>query len=567
VGELAGTQLTVFLLGLAVLLGSAHLLGEVARRFGQPVVIGEMLAGLALGPTCLGWLAPQTQQWLFPHSGPAAIGLDGVVILGVALLLLLAGMEVDLSSVWRQGKVAALVALGGIVVPMLAGVTLAWLAPRWWGMPEAGSPGLFALFFGSALAVSALPVIAKVLLDLDLFQTDFGVLVLVAATINNLAAWLAFSIVLGGSGGGHSILSTVLLTLAFAAGMLTLGRWLVDRCIVWGQAHLNWPAGVLGFAVVCGLLGAAATEAIGIHAIFGAFLAGIALGDSPHLRDHTRHIVHRFVEGTLAPIFVAAIGLKVNFIASFEPGLVLRVLAVGIAFKFAGAWLGARLAGCRPIEAQGLGWALNARGEMGIVLGVLAWQHGIITEPLFVAIVLLAVITSAMTGPLLIRLLKQVRTLTLGAMLDSRTCITDLHVGSVRSVIQRLSEIAAERSGLSATLVAEAVLAREEIMGTGIGHGVAVPHARLDGVTAPTIVVGVVSRGVNFDGIDDEPVRLVFLVLTPLADPVVQLQLLSAIGQLCHDPQLREEAMAARTPTELLGVLRVAGVLQKEKKG
>src|SRR5690242_11959575 len=103
-GELAGSQLTVFLLGLAVLLACAHALGEVARRFGQPMVIGEMFAGLLLGPTFFGWLAPDAQQWLFPHSGAAATALDGIIILAVNLLLMVAGMEVDLSSVWRQGR-------------------------------------------------------------------------------------------------------------------------------------------------------------------------------------------------------------------------------------------------------------------------------------------------------------------------------------------------------------------------------------------------------------------------------------------------------------------------------
>ena len=562
-GALTGNELTVFLLGVAVLLGSAHLLGEVARRFGQPMVIGEMLAGILLGPTVFGWLAPDAQQWIFPHAGAAAIALDSIVVLGVALLLLVAGMEVDLSSVWRQGRVVALVATGGLVVPLAVGGFLAWLAPSAWGMPPGGAPVMFAAFFGAALAVSALPVIAKVLLDLDLFQTDFGVLVLVSATINNLGAWLIFSIVVGGQEGLAEVPTTIALTVGFTLLMLTVGRWVADRCLVWAQAHLSWPSGILGFVLVAGLLGAAITEAIGIHAIFGAFLAGIALGDSPHLREQARHVVHRFVEGILAPIFVAAIGLEVNFITSFQPGLVVRVLLVGMLVKILGAWLGARLARRGGIEAWGAGWALNARGEMGIVLGLLAWQSGVIGEPLFVALVMLAVVTTAMAGPALTHLLRRERIWSLGTLLDLRTCLTDLDTPDVNTTIAALARVAADRAGLEYERVLAAVLAREEIMGTGLGEGVAVPHARLVDLDAPVVVAGTSRGGIDFEGVDDEPVRLIFLILTPENDPAAQLQILATIGRLSHDPQLRHDIMAAQTPSELLGTLRVATALQK----
>ena len=199
-GALTSSDLTVFFLGLATLLGLAHAFGEGARRLGQPAVIGEMVAGLLLGPTLLGAVAPAFHGWLFPASGPAAVALDGVVALAVALLLLVAGMEVDLSILWRQGRAGLTIALAGVAIPLGVGGLLAWSLPGWWGIPLRGMPNLFAVFFGTALAVSALPVIAKILMDLDLFRTDFGMLVLVAATLNNLLTWLVFSVVLGGRG-------------------------------------------------------------------------------------------------------------------------------------------------------------------------------------------------------------------------------------------------------------------------------------------------------------------------------------------------------------------------------
>jgi Kef-type K+ transport system membrane component KefB len=563
VGELRGTELTVFLLGLAVLLGSAHLLGELARRLGQPMVIGEMLAGLLLGPTFFGWLAPDAQQWLFPHEGAAATALDGIVLLAVTLLLMLAGMEVDLSSVRRQGAATISIASAALVVPLAVGGGLAWLAPSYWGMPANIEREQFAIFFGTAMAVSALPVIAKILLDLDLFQSDFGVLVLVSATLTNLVVWLIFSVALGQREGGMSIGAIIGLTVVFALVMLTVGRWVADRCLGWVQAHFSWPSGVLGFTLVAGLLGAAVTDAIGVHAIFGGFLTGIALGESPHMREQTRHVVHRFVEGILAPIFVAAIGLEVNFILSFRPGLVLSVLIVGIAVKVIGVWAAAHLAGCRSIEAWGAAWALNARGELGIVFGLLAWESGVIQARLFVAVVTLAIVTSALAGPMLVWLMRREKRWSLGSLLDAKSCIANLEATTADEAIRSLAQLAAERARLAPELVTAAILAREELMGTGLGHGIAVPHARLDALAAPVVVLGASRSGVEFQGVDDEPVRLIFLILTPLDDPASQLEILAAIGRFSHNHPLVREAMSARTPIELLGTLRVAEALQK----
>lgn len=559
-GELSGDQLTVFLLGLAVLLAAAHLLGEAARRLGQPVVIGEMVAGLLLGPTFFGWLAPNTQSWLFPHEGAAAIALDGIVMLAVTMLLLLAGMEVDLSTVRRQGKAVVFISTLAVLIPLAVGGLVAWLSPAYWGMPTKGDPQTFALFFGTALAVSALPVIAKILLDLDLFQSDFGMLVLITATLCNFCAWLLFSIVLGGSE-GTPLATVAFLTIAFAAFMLTAGRYLADKLLSWVQAELSWPSGVLGFMLIAGLLGAAVTDALGVHAIFGAFLTGIALGDSPQMREQTRHVVHRFVEGVLAPIFVAAIGLEVNFAMNFQPMLVVSVVVLGISVKLFAGWLGARLASRDPAEAWAIGWALSARGELGIVIGLLAWQGGVIRERLFVAIVSLAVVTSALAGPMLKRLLKKQAKRSLGAMLDSRSCLSKMAAENATEVLRQLCTIAADRTKLDLSTIESAVLERERMKGTGLGNGIAVPNARLPELTSPHVFVGTLQNGVDFAGVDDEPVRLVFLILTPASDPASQLEILSAIGNFSHKANMVREAKEARTPLELAGVFNVADSL------
>lgn len=561
IASLSSSDVTILFLGLAVLLGAAHAFGELARRIGQPVVVGEMFAGLLLGPTCLGAVAPGVQRWLFPVEGPAAIALDAVVALAVALVLLIAGLEVNLSSAARQGRAAILVALAGLTAPLTIGGALAWFAPDWWGMPPGGVAESFAIFFGAALAVSALPVIAKVLLDLDLFQTDFGMLVLIAATINNLLAWLIFSVVLGSRSGEHTLVYTLLLTIGFVVATLSLGRWAADKALIWVQAHLSWPGGVLGFLLLSCLVGAAATGAIGIHAIFGAFLAGVAIGDSPHLREQTRHIMHRFVEGVLAPIFVASIGLEVNFIANFRPALVLRVLALGMALKISACWLAGRAGGLRNGEAWAVGWAMNARGELGIVLGLLAWQAGVIRERLFVALVTLAVVTSALAGPMIQRLLRRGRVWSFSSALDGLVCVPDLDAATPEAAITTLAGLAARHAGIAPESAVTAVLEREAEMGTSLGHGIAVPHARIEGLKNAVVAVGLAPRGIAFDGVDLEPTRVVFLILTPFRETDTQLQIMAAIARVGREPRLLAEIERARTPTALLAALRVADAL------
>ena len=198
------------------------------------------------------------------------------------------------------------------------------------------------------------------------------------------------------------------------------------------------------------------------------------MGDSHHLREHTRHIVHEFVEGVLAPVFVAAIRLEVNFVTKFRPWLVLRILVLGTAVKVLGCGLAARLVGyAQSAEAWAVGWAMNARGELGIVLGLLAWQAGVIHQQLFVALVILAVVASALAGPVLKRLLRREQAWSLASLLDGRLCLIDLAASDSPEAIRRLSAMAAERATLTPAWVAEAVLRREAAMGTGIGDGVA----------------------------------------------------------------------------------------------
>jgi len=404
-----GEIVTLFL-ALGILLASARALGEAARRFGVPAVIGELFAGLLLGPTVLGVLAPSVAATIFPANGAAPYALHGFTTVAVVFFLLVAGMEVDLSSVWRQGPTAVAVSAAGLFVPMALGFAAGWIAPRALGCEPHVSRGLFAAFFATALSITALPLVARVLMDLGIYRSELGTVVIAAAVLNDLAGWQVFAVLLAmmpAGGGAHFELWLTLLLLAvFVVGLLSVGRRMIDRVLPWIQTRSSGPGGVLGFSMALALLGAAFTEWIGVHAIFGAFLVGVAIGDSAHLHDRTRQTLGEFVSFIFAPVYFASIGLNVNFIRSFDAALVFWVLLIACVGKVFGCSIAALRCGMSPREAWSIGFAMNGRGAMEIILGTLALQHGLIGERLFVALIVMAVVTSLISGPILRRLLR-----------------------------------------------------------------------------------------------------------------------------------------------------------------
>ena len=561
---LSHSDVVTMFLSLGTLLGCARLLGELARRFNQPAVLGEILAGILLGPTVLGGIAPAVTQTLFPKTGALATFMQGFSTVAVALFLLVAGLEVDLRRVWRQGRAAIAVSLAGMVAPFGIGILCGWFAPAAMGREPGADPLIFTLFFATALAISALPVIAKTLLDLGLFRTDLGMIVIASAIFQDLVGWIVFAAILGLMGRGTHALPvayTVLLTLGFAAFMLTAMRRLLNYVLPWIQAFLSWPGGVLGFVATVALFCAAFTEWIGIHAIFGTFMAGVALGDSRHLRERTRATLEQFVSFIFAPLFFAGIGTQVNFVAHFDLALVLTVLAVGCIGKIVGCGLGARMSGVSRREAWAIGLAMNARGAMEIILGLLALQHGVIRERMFVALVILALVTSIVSGPLIQKVLRRKRPRHLA---DHVARVELLDTTSPTEAIAILSKSLAAHAGLSAERVENAVQARERMMPTGLEGGVAVPHAPIEGLAAPFIAVGIARDGIDFGAVDGQPSRLLFLVLTPAEDPEAQLEILADIAKIFGNQEVSSKALDVESLTEFVALTRVDARMPRE---
>jgi len=545
-------------LGLLLLVGRG--LGELALRFRQPPILGEILAGILLGPTVLGRLAPAMSASVFPAEGPVAVARHGLAMFAVTLFMFVAGMEVDLSTVWRRGRAALAVSLTGIVVPFAFGLVAALLMPQALGRETGADPTVFVLFFATALSISALPVIARTLLDLNLYKSDLGMVVIAAAIVDDLLGWIIFAVILALIGeGGRDVGSTVLLVLGYAALMLTLGRWLIDRSLPFLQAHLSWPAGVLGFAIILALFAGALTEWIGVHALFGAFLAGVALGDSRHLRERMRSTIDQFVTAGLAPLFFTTIGLNVDFAANFDATLVALVLVIACLGKVLGCGFGARWAGTPKREAWAVGFGMNARGAMEIILGLIALRAGIIGERLFVALVLMAIATSVMSGPLMELALARPRPRRLVDLLVPGMFKNPLLATTSKDAILHLAGAMAQEARLDVPAVQRAVLARERIQATGLGDGLAVPYARIPGLPAPLLGVGISRTGLDFDAPDGRPVHLVFLLLTPPDDDGAQIELMADIGRIFRHAEIRERAMEISGFTELRALLRVDG--------
>lgn len=392
------------LVAIGIMLLAGRLFGEFFRKLKMPLVVGELIAGVLLGPSLLGKYFPQLNEIVFTTKGNVGLVLNGLGTVSVIMLLFAAGMEVEFSVIRQQSKTALKTSFVGLISTL----TLGYFAGRalfpYFGDGAKSSELVFSLFFATAMAITALPVIARTLMDLDLFKTKIGMVIIAAAMFDDVIGWILFSVVLGMMNTGttsYEFLNTLGLTLLYAVVMLTAGRILINKSLPWAQRNLSWPGGVLAFSLGLAFLGAAFTEKIGIHAIFGAFIVGIAIGDSVHLNEKTRDIIHQFITNIFAPLFFVSIGFKVDFIANFDLTLVSIVTAIAVVTKLLGAGLGALWGGLKPKQALAVGFGMNARGAMEIVLGLLALQAGLITMPLFVALVVMAVLTSIIAGPML----------------------------------------------------------------------------------------------------------------------------------------------------------------------
>jgi Kef-type K+ transport system membrane component KefB/mannitol/fructose-specific phosphotransferase system IIA component (Ntr-type) len=555
------SNILLFLVQVALLLGLARGLGEVFRRWGQPSITAEILVGILLGPTILGRFLPAVHSVIFPDDPIQNYMLDTVAWLGILFFLLKTGLETSLVAAMRQGKSGAVIALSDLVLPMAVAFVPAVLLPAHYLAPDTGRL-ITALFIATIMSISAMPVTARIMQDMGVYRTDLGLLIMSALTMTDVAGWLVFAMILGFVVDVAFTVPGIILilssTFAFAALFLTLGSRLVNSLLErMERAGVPEPAGSLTLIAIIGMLGGAITIWIGIHALFGFFIAGIMVGEARVLSEQSRSIFSQMVQAILVPLFFASIGLRVDFLARFDLLLVLMILGVGIAGRYLGAWVGSGLTGLRGPSRSFVAAAHAPGGEMQIVIGVLALDYGVIMERVFVAIVLGAVLSSVTAGPWMRSILKRMRQFdwTHGFC----AILPNLRAVSRDEAIHELCRRAAQFGAVPpASVLAQAVLERENTMTTAMEQGIAAPHARLEAITHPIVVIGRSLRGIDWNARDGRPAQLVFLVLTPTEATETQLRILQDIARAMYPPENRAALLESQTSDEMLADIRTA---------
>ncbi|WP_181766372.1 cation:proton antiporter [Streptomyces albidus (ex Kaewkla and Franco 2022)] len=398
-------QLLVFLLQVGLLVLLAVVCGRLATRLRMPAVTGELCVGILLGPTVLGNTAPALAEWLLPRSASQFHLLDALGQIGVVLLVGVTGMEMDTRLVRRRGTAALSVGLGGLLLPLALGFAAGWAAPGSL-IPESSDRLVFALFIAVALCVSALPVIAKTLTDMNLIHRNVGQLTLAAGMVDDIIGWILLSVVSAmavGEADTTSVAAPLAATALVLACTFLIVRPLVRRGMRAAERSGESATTVAGATALI-LLSAAATHALGLEAMFGAFLAGMLIASGSHSVRARLAPLRTVVLSVLAPLFFATAGLRVELGALTHPQVLAAaaaLLVIAVVGKVAGAYFGARVAGIGPWESLALGGGLNARGVIQLVIATVGLRIGVLTPTAYTLIVLVAIATSLMAPPLL----------------------------------------------------------------------------------------------------------------------------------------------------------------------
>jgi Kef-type K+ transport system membrane component KefB len=401
-GSAASTPLATLLTQIVVIVVAARLCGRLSARIGQPIVVGEIVAGLLLGPSFLGWIAPSVSASLFPAGSLETLKLLAEV--GVVLFMFVVGLELDLESLRGVARTALLVSHASILLPGFLGVALSLaLYPR---LAPAGVPFVpFALFLGIAMSITAFPVLARILDEKGLTQTPLGSTAITCAAVDDVTAWslLAVVVAVGRSQGFASAALTILAAAVFIGFMWAVARPVLRRVI--GPNVPDEPSKTLLAFVLLLLIGSAlTTERIGIHALFGAFLAGVVM---PHEAAFRAALVRRLEEISailFLPLFFAFTGLRtqIGLLDGAANALAcLAVVVVATAGKLGGSMAAARLSGMATLDAFSLGALMNTRGLMELIVLNVGYELGILSPPIFAMMVLMALVTTFSAAPLL----------------------------------------------------------------------------------------------------------------------------------------------------------------------
>jgi Kef-type K+ transport system membrane component KefB len=397
------STLSILLFQIIVIIVAAKLIAGIFRKIGQPPVMGEMVAGILLGPSVLGLISPPTMTFLFPPASMGTLGLLSQI--GVVLFMFVVGMELDVQHLREKAAAAIMISHASIIVPFLLGTSLAlFLYPI---LAPAGTTFTpFALFIGIAMSITAFPVLARILEDQGLTETRLGSTAIACAAIDDVTAWciLAFVIATVKSSGVATSIVTIALVLLFVIVMLLLVKprigGLITRGVEKQKRVKGLLAGILAFVLACAWF----TESIGIHALFGAFLAGVIMPSDAAVRFFLRERLEAFGSAALLPLFFVFTGLRTEIrLINDASGWYMcgAIILVAIAGKLGGSMLMARWIRMSWRDSYAIGVLMNTRGLIELVVLNIGYDLGILSARIFVMLVIMALVTTFMTAPLL----------------------------------------------------------------------------------------------------------------------------------------------------------------------
>jgi Kef-type K+ transport system membrane component KefB len=399
---LGNLELTRFFFAVVLLLVSAHCFGYIFQRFKMPKVVGEIFGGLVLGPTFLGFIAPDIYNWVFNAFESEGKLISIIYWIGLVLLMFISGFEIQKSFAKGDKKTIFVLLFGATVIPFIAG----WVAPNFYDFsPFLGvENNMLALkiVIAIAVAVTSIPVISKIFLDLDIISTRFAKIVLATATIQDIILWVALAIATGLVGAERvsalSVASTVFVTLAFfVVALLIMPRLIMFSSNL--KLNLLIRSSVSGYVLFICFFFAAIASILNVNVVFGAFLAGIIVGTMPSDKfGRARSNIKDISLGFFVPVYFAVVGLKLDLIHHFDIVFFLLFLTFSATFEMLGTVFALKAIKKDWLSSFNLGVAMNTRGGPGIVLATVAYESGIINETFFAVLVMVAIATSLVAG-------------------------------------------------------------------------------------------------------------------------------------------------------------------------
>ncbi len=397
----------LLLVQVALLIGVGRGLGELMQRIGQPSVLGELLAGLLLGPSLLGWLWPSAHAAIFPHEPAQMAMIEGLAQFGILLLLLLTGMEIDLKLVRKVGRPALTISVFGIAVPFACGFALGeWMPQALLPQPEARL--VASLFLGTALSISSVKIVAVVVREMNFMRRNVGQIIVASAIIDDTLGWIIiaviFSLASRGSLDLQGIAQAIVGTLLFLGFSFTIGRRLVFLLIRLANDHLVSSSPVVTVILLLMSVMALITHLIGVHTVLGAFVTGVLVGESPILTRQIDERLRGLITSLFMPVFFGLAGLGTDLTELHSPELVLftgGLIVVASLGKFAGALAGGAVGGLTRGESLALASGMNARGSTEVIIASIGLSIGVLSQPLFTMIVTMAILTTLAMPPML----------------------------------------------------------------------------------------------------------------------------------------------------------------------